>query len=244
VLNDVHYLVNKGVQNTNPKTTNYALRISRNKELEFLIRDANNQAQRVTSGFTIPENQWTFVAAFYEYAAGKVYMWNEPALQPTDTLNFNKDFFSNNDPLSIGSWTRYDPNRPSIKDFEGRMDDVRISGRVEDIIPGPGAVEPSPDQPLEKFILHQNFPNPFNPSTTISFEIPRPARVTLQIFNPVGGLVTTLIDDFLPSGHHEVKFEPSNLVSGIYFYRLSTADFLQTRLPDAYSQTGKMLLVR
>lgn len=234
-LNDVHYLVNKGIQNTNPKTTNYALRIALDKKLEFLIRDANNQAQKATSGFTIPENQWSFIAAYYDYTAGKVYMWNEPTAQPIDTLNFNLDYFSNNDPLSIGSWARYDPNNPSIKDFEGRMDDVRISGRVEDIIPGLSPINITDQQTIQTFDLHQNFPNPFNPSTTISFEISRPARVTLQIFNPVGGLVTTLIDEFLPSGYHEVKFEPTNMVSGIYFYRLSTLDFSQTR---------KMLLVR
>lgn len=229
VLNDVHYLVNKGVQNTVPKTTNYSLRISLGRKLEFLIRDANDQAQRVTSSFTIAENQWTFVAAFYDYPAGKVYMWNEPVAQPVDTLNFNRDFFSNSDPLSIGSWARYDPLSPSIKDFQGRMDDVRISGRMEDIIPGLTAIAPAQPEIPRQFILHQNYPNPFNPATTIAFEIPEPARVSLKVYNPAGELIETLLDEFLSSGHHQALFEPPGAVSGIYFYRLTTANFSQTR---------------
>lgn len=235
VLNDVHYFVNKGVQDTNPKTTNYALRISRDKELEFLIRDANNQAQRVTSNFTIPENQWSFVAAFYDYSAGKVYMWNEPTVQPIDTLNFNKDFFSNNDPLSIGSWARYDPGSPSIKDFEGRMDDVRISGRMEDIIPGLSPVNTTDQQIIQSFDLHQNFPNPFNPTTTITFDIPKSGTVHLQIYDSSGRLIKSLVDETLPSGRHLQVFDASELASGLYFYRLEF---------QGKSLARKMLLLR
>ncbi|NIV13599.1 MAG: hypothetical protein GWN62_20660, partial [Aliifodinibius sp.] len=135
VLNDVHYLINKGRQDSNPKTTNYALRISRNSwNLEFLIRDLNNQAQKVASSFTISTNQWTFLAVFYDFSENKVYMWNDPNSSPADTLDFSQSFFANGDPLSIGSWYRADST--SHKDFEGRIDDVRISGRIQDVIPG------------------------------------------------------------------------------------------------------------
>ncbi len=84
--NDVYFLINKGQQDANPKTTNYALRISNSQHLEFLIRDANNQAQTAASSFTIPTNQWTFVAAYYNYTAGKVYFWNVPTAAATAAL--------------------------------------------------------------------------------------------------------------------------------------------------------------
>lgn len=134
-LERVHFIITKGDQLPIPKTTNYSLRISEGKNLEFLLRDARDRAQRVTSSFTIPLNQWTFVAAFYDYNARKVYLWNDPARPAVDTLNFNQAIFSNNAPLAIGSWFRSDPASPSINDFEGRIDEVRISGRVEDLFP-------------------------------------------------------------------------------------------------------------
>jgi hypothetical protein len=129
----VHFIIVKGDQFPTPKTTNYSLRISETKNLEFLIRDANDRSQRVTSSFTIPLNQWTFVAAFYDFQAKKVYMWNDPGAPAVDTLNFNQAIFSNNAALAIGAWYRSDPASPSINDFEGRIDDVRISGRLQDL---------------------------------------------------------------------------------------------------------------
>lgn len=138
----VHFIVNKGDQLPTPKTTNYSLRISESKNLEFLIRDANDRAQRVTSSFTIALKQWTFVAAYYDFSARKVYLWNNPT-QAVDTLNFNQAIFANDAPLAIGTWFRSDPAAPSINDFEGRIDDVRLSGRLEDIFPQATAVTPS-----------------------------------------------------------------------------------------------------
>ncbi len=135
----VHFIVTKGDQFPIPKTTNYSLRISEGKNLEFLIRDANDRAQRVTSSFTIPLQQWTFVAAYYDFSARRVYLWNNPT-QAVDTLNFNQAIFANDDPLAIGTWFRSDPAVPSTNDFEGRIDDVRLSGRLADILPQPTAV--------------------------------------------------------------------------------------------------------
>lgn len=155
----VHFIITKGDQLPIPKTTNYSLRISESKKLEFLIRDARDRAQRATSSFTIPLDQWTFVAAFYDYNAHKVYLWNNPA-QAVDTLNFDQPLLSNDDPLAIGSWYRSDPSTPSITDFEGRIDDVRISGRREDLFPQPMAVTPDDDQTTAVPTAMHVYPNP------------------------------------------------------------------------------------
>lgn len=236
VLNDVHYLVNKGEQKKNPKTTNYSLRIAMNSnQLEFLIRDANNQAQVVASSFTISENVWNFVAAYYDFTAGKVYMWNDPAQPPVDTLDFNQSIFGNSEPLAIGSWYRDDPANPSIKDFYGRMDDVRISGRMEDIIPAASGLVRTDDLLPETFLLHQNYPNPFNPATRIGFDIEKAGRMRLTVYNLAGQEVAVLVDRFLTAGRYQVAFDAGTLTSGVYFYRLAGGDRQQTR---------KMLLVR
>lgn len=79
------------------------------------------------------------------------------------------------------------------------------------------------------FVLHQNYPNPFNPSTTISFEIPVSAKATLKIYNSLGQEVALLIDEFLSSGRHDIKFNASDLTSGIYFYTLVAGEFVKTK---------------
>jgi uncharacterized lipoprotein YddW (UPF0748 family) len=73
----------------------------------------------------------------------------------------------------------------------------------------------------ETFQLLQNYPNPFNPSTTIYYSVPSAGHVTINIYNILGEKVATLLDQIKPAGKYEVKFDASNLPSGIYICRLS-----------------------
>ncbi|HRE40937.1 MAG TPA: T9SS type A sorting domain-containing protein [Ignavibacteria bacterium] len=75
---------------------------------------------------------------------------------------------------------------------------------------------------LNNFILHQNFPNPFNPVTTISFELPELSVVSLQIFDITGRLVSKLIDakTYIP-GTYNLRTDFNSSPSGIYFYKLT-----------------------
>jgi len=70
----------------------------------------------------------------------------------------------------------------------------------------------------DEFILDQNYPNPINPNTKISFSIPSDGNVSVQIFNSLGQLVDTLNDGFLNSGKHEYEWDVQNLASGMYLY--------------------------
>ena len=72
----------------------------------------------------------------------------------------------------------------------------------------------------EEFALSQNFPNPFNPSTTIKFSIPVQGSYKLKIYNIIGEQVAQLINGKLDPGHHEVHFNARNLASGVYLYNL------------------------
>lgn len=80
-----------------------------------------------------------------------------------------------------------------------------------------------------RFELRPNYPNPFNPSTTISFALPRAAHVTVQVFDALGRPVTTLVDERKTAGTHRVPFEASGLPSGVYLYRLEAGAFTDTR---------------
>ena len=85
------------------------------------------------------------------------------------------------------------------------------------------------------FGISQNFPNPFNPSTSIEFALPRESRVTIDVYNAIGELVATLIDDNRAAGYHRVSFDASALPSGVYLYRVVAGDFVSVR---------KMLLMK
>ena len=227
VLNDVHYLINKGDNIAQSRTTNYSLRISNNKELEFLVRDSSNQAQRVTSSFSIPVNQWTFVAVFFDYESDIVYMWNDPSSDPVDTLTFDVDFFANDDPLAIGTWYTSAAGGSTVKDFQGGIDDVRISNRINDVLVTSTSENRNPVPDI--FVLNQNYPNPFNSSTLISFLLPFASHVELDVFDIRGRKVENLVRSTLHRGKHEIRFGTSDLATGVYLYRLSTPNFNQIK---------------
>ena len=99
---------------------------------------------------------------------------------------------------------------------------------------GTGIYETSNNNLPEHFLLENNYPNPFNPSTNISYEIPRSSNVKLEIYNAAGKLVRNLINDYQTKGKHSVKWDGKNstgkmLSSGIYLYRLSTGDLTVTK---------------
>lgn len=77
--------------------------------------------------------------------------------------------------------------------------------------------------------LQGNYPNPFNPSTTITYSLPRPADVRLEVFDLLGKRLRVLEKGFKPAGEHEVTFDAGGLPSGLYFYTLTADNFTQTR---------------
>jgi spore coat protein A len=82
---------------------------------------------------------------------------------------------------------------------------------------------------VTEFSLDQNYPNPFNPSTTINFTIPQNTQVTLKIYDVLGSEVSTLINQVVPAGNHEVQFDAIGLPSGVYFYNLSAGKFVENK---------------
>ena len=92
------------------------------------------------------------------------------------------------------------------------------------------AVNEKSDIP-NKFELTQNYPNPFNPSTTINYVIPKSGLVSLKIYDSIGRLVKTLVSGYQNEGKHTIVFNADNsrIASGVYFYRLSTNNFVSTK---------------
>jgi len=84
------------------------------------------------------------------------------------------------------------------------------------------------------FKLHQNYPNPFNPTTTIKYEIPKDAEITIQVYDLLGREVFS-INEYKKAGSYEVKFDGANLASGMYLYSFET---------NGYKDTKKMVLLK
>lgn len=105
-------------------------------------------------------------------------------------------------------------------------------------IPGPG--EPNDNHTvLEQFELKQNFPNPFNPSTTIAYQVPEYTNVSITIFNVLGKEVRRLVNDYKEAGNYQVEWDGRDndgrrVSTGVYFYQMTTMNY----------QTVKKLMVQ
>ena len=83
--------------------------------------------------------------------------------------------------------------------------------------------------------LEQNFPNPWNPVTTIGYVIKEKSNVKLVVFNTIGEEIAVIVNEEQDKGYHKVEFDGSKLSSGVYFYKLVANDFVSTK---------KMMLVK
>jgi len=77
--------------------------------------------------------------------------------------------------------------------------------------------------------LEQNYPNPFNPSTTITYALPKSSDVRLSVYDILGREVSVLVNERRDAGVHEVKFDGTNLASGVYMYRIQAGGFVQVK---------------
>jgi len=93
----------------------------------------------------------------------------------------------------------------------------------------PVPVEPFENNIPESFILEQNYPNPFNATTVISWQLAVGNWVKLSVYDLAGREVAVLVNEHQAAGHHQIKFNASNLASGGYFYLLKAGKFVQIR---------------
>ncbi len=79
------------------------------------------------------------------------------------------------------------------------------------------------------FRLEHNYPNPFNPSTTIRYALPRSGHVTLKVYNLLGHEIANLVNEDKAPGRYEARWDASQFASGVYFYRLVAGSFTETK---------------
>jgi hypothetical protein len=100
---------------------------------------------------------------------------------------------------------------------------------------GAVSVEQGQNEIPSRYSILQNYPIPFNPSTMISYDLPKESHVTVVVYNTLGQLVTTLVDEKKNAGHYQIQWDASTMPSGVYFYRIQAGEFIGTK---------KMILLR
>jgi hypothetical protein len=99
----------------------------------------------------------------------------------------------------------------------------------------PSVVEEEAESPIAGFALHPAYPNPFNPTTTICFNLPHAGVANLKVYNVLGQEVATLADGHLQAGEHQVQWMADKFASGTYVIRLSF---------ENYTKTQKLILLK
>jgi hypothetical protein len=113
-------------------------------------------------------------------------------------------------------------------------DYVLMSKAAQQFLLNPTSVKVKKKSIIKTFLLYQNYPNPFNPSTTIKYSVPsniksRTSNVKIIVYDILGNEIATLVDENKPVGNYEVKFDGSNLAGGVYFYKLQSGSFAETK---------------
>ena len=202
-------------------------------EISFII-NTNNGGRGLTTYDTLNFGTWYFLAATWDGDSAKMYVNGD--FKGGDTLTGVMIPDTNSLVLGLstpGTYTLY---------LDGSLDEIRIYNTaltqhcVDSLYGLATGIENKPHSgsPAE-FQLSQNFPNPFNPSTIITYQLPSNAAVVLKVYDILGREVATLVNECEIIGNHSVTFNAGDLPSGVYSYRLQAG---------TYSQTKKLLLLK
>ncbi|MBK8984244.1 MAG: T9SS type A sorting domain-containing protein [Ignavibacteria bacterium] len=168
-------------------------------------------------------NNEIYLGGFTGSPSGSLFAkWNGSKWSfPTPALNsFILSISKFNDLLIVGGQFNFFGSSP-----------LNHIARLTDVITGTG----NSNEIIQGFKLYQNFPNPFNPETTIKYSIPASSEYTLKIFEINGKEIETLVNKFSAPGEYSVQWNASEYSSGVYFYKLSS---------DKFSSVKRMLLLK
>ncbi|MBD3233047.1 MAG: T9SS type A sorting domain-containing protein [candidate division Zixibacteria bacterium] len=175
---------------------------------------------------------WIMLDVPYNGLYGPLHVFQDIQMVPHDTLAAHiYQYVPYNAPLGTYDYIAYCGDRPDTKCDSAEFPFTVSGTRLAD-----GATEWSFDGnflgeeliPTE-FALDNAYPNPFNATATISYQLPEASRVNLDIYNVLGQRVTTLVNGNVEAGYHSVSWDASGYSSGIYFYKLAVGDRVFTK---------------
>lgn len=168
---------------------------------------------------------------------GSLYEYQVEAEDPdnddlTYTLSVKPSWLSINSTTGLISGTPHGPNVGDttvsvlVYDGNGGADVQNYDLNVQK---STGILDIYTNQIPDRFILLQNHPNPFNPTTKIRFGVPKAAEVRVEVYNILGEKVATVWNGYLAAGYHSVDFNAANLPSGVYIYQLQAEGFVEVK---------------
>jgi hypothetical protein len=220
-------------------TTNFNDLISLNSYLESLPFEVDNSSQLAYSvkyGLVSEEEQVLEEGEFINYKVQLVDNVTREVIGTYDNITFtenNLEPYNNIDYIIMtnGIGNRMVKMRlvvdynveadPNLATIFSEIDLLQKNGAVTLNYNGEGEVT--------TYDLSQNYPNPFNPTTTIKYQIPNSGNVSLKIYDVLGAEVMTLVNTTQAQGRYEVKFDASQLSSGVYIYRIQANDYIASR---------------
>ncbi|MEO8512565.1 MAG: aryl-sulfate sulfotransferase [Ignavibacteria bacterium] len=180
--------------------------------------------------YILDENNMT-ATKFWEYS-------NNPSIFGS-AMGFSQRLDNGN---TLVSWGATNPTLTEVRPDGSKALEISFSTGVltyrafkYDLTNGVTGIQPVNNEIPLSYNLMQNYPNPFNPSTKIKFQLPKQGVAKIEVFDELGRLVKSLLNEDMQAGNYEIDFSSDNIPSGIYFYRLSTTEFSQTR---------KMILIK
>jgi hypothetical protein len=190
--------------------------------IELTAPELLSPADGSTGVSTIPDLRWNLVAgtAAYHVQVSHNDDFSEPILDKDDVLAVTWRT-GQLDPFETYYWRV----RATNSGGEGEWSPVFSFTTGATVVNIEEEVTDMPDE----YFLGSNYPNPFNPQTTIRFGLPEAGFVTLDVFDMLGRRVATLVNSTMAAGYHTVTFGSTSLSSGIYFYRISAGQFHQVR---------------
>lgn len=162
----------------------------------------------------VRESNQTFVESTLQKRNNYSYTYNVPSTLADKNIEFYFTY-QGNDGLTY--------REPSVNNFRFKYGSWAIDNILTDI-------KEHQEIPIQ-YSLMQNFPNPFNPETNISYTIPEPGFVTLKVYDLLGREVAKLVDEYKPAGIHKTQFSilNSQFSSGVYIYTLKAGNFVQSK---------------
>lgn len=174
------------------------------------------------------KNNWYHIVTLYDGDNLKIYIDGEINSQ----TSFSGDILKTTFDLTIAQIL---PGNTAYN-FQGIIDDVRIfdtaisQDQIREIFSNANAIDDLDKQPVpDNFYLYQNYPNPFNPETVIKYSLPEETHVNLSIFDISGKLISNLVNKRQRAGEYSVKWIDNNISSGVYFYKLKTANYTSVK---------------
>ena len=184
----------------------------------------NTELEDVIAQQTDKRTAYTWRNDFSSFPPGRL----DFQIYSNSAMNLEKSFVIQTEVMSPARLAQY-----GLQQFDTRNASDHLP-KVSDYSINKSTDVTNNDIPIN-FTLEQNYPNPFNPTTKIKYSIPEQSLITLKVYDMLGNEIATLVNEEKSVGNYEVEFNAESLSSGIYFYKLQTGIFIQTK---------KMILIK